>query len=89
VAGNIRELENVTERIAVLVAGANLTPVALQRELQAAVPELFSGDHGTAIEMSDGAPRNRWQGWPRQARPSISAVCWPIAAVTARRPARS
>jgi propionate catabolism operon transcriptional regulator len=60
--GNIRELENVTERIAVLVAGANLTPVALQRELQAAVPELFSGDHGTAIEMSDGAPAQSLAG---------------------------
>jgi len=39
--GNIRELENVTERIAVLVAGTQLEPAALHRELQAAVPELF------------------------------------------------
>ncbi|SDP39622.1 transcriptional regulator, propionate catabolism operon regulatory protein [Ralstonia sp. 25mfcol4.1] len=46
--GNIRELENVTERIAVLVAGTDLTPAALQRELQAAVPELFSG-HDMAV----------------------------------------
>lgn len=44
--GNIRELENVTERIAVLVAGAELAPAALQRELQAAVPELFSSSNG-------------------------------------------
>jgi len=49
--GNIRELENVTERIAVLVAGAELQPAALQRELQAAVPELFSSENG------EGAPR--------------------------------
>jgi propionate catabolism operon transcriptional regulator len=33
--GNIRELENVTERIAVLVAGAQLDAAALQREVQA------------------------------------------------------
>nr|AAL23720.1 putative prp gene cluster regulator [Cupriavidus necator] len=38
--GNIRELENVTERIAVLVAGRRLDSEALQRS-RAAVPELF------------------------------------------------
>jgi len=47
--GNIRELENVTERIAVLVAGAELQPAALQRELQAAVPELFSSENGEGV----------------------------------------
>jgi propionate catabolism operon transcriptional regulator len=41
--GNIRELENVTERVAVLVAGAQLDAAALRREVQAAVPELFAG----------------------------------------------
>ncbi|WP_083860206.1 propionate catabolism operon regulatory protein PrpR [Cupriavidus sp. BIS7] len=60
--GNIRELENVTERIAVLVAGANLTPAALQRELQAAVPELFSGDQGIAIAMAEGEPAQSLAG---------------------------
>ncbi|WP_458764028.1 propionate catabolism operon regulatory protein PrpR [Cupriavidus basilensis] len=48
--GNIRELENVTERIAVLVAGRKLAPRDLLNELQAAAPELFGpepqGDPG-------------------------------------------
>lgn len=48
--GNIRELENVTERIAVLVAGRALEPAELQRELHAAVPELFGDDVGIAPE---------------------------------------
>jgi propionate catabolism operon transcriptional regulator len=48
--GNIRELENVTERIAVLVAGRPLEPAELQRELHAAVPELFGDDVGTTPE---------------------------------------
>ncbi len=47
--GNIRELENVTERIAVLVAGRRLEGVGLLRELQAAAPELFAPD---AIDMA-------------------------------------
>jgi len=63
--GNIRELENVTERIAVLVAGANLTPAALQRELQAAVPELFSGDQVVAIAMAEGEPAQSLAGVSR------------------------
>lgn len=48
--GNIRELENVTERIAVMIAGRRLEPAALLRDLQAAVPELFAG-----TGMADGA----------------------------------
>jgi Transcriptional regulator containing PAS, AAA-typ e ATPase, and DNA-binding domains len=59
--GNIRELENVTERIAVLVAGRRLDSDALQRELQAAVPELF-GDGMLAPAEADAehaAPATR------------------------------
>ncbi|WP_084084844.1 propionate catabolism operon regulatory protein PrpR [Cupriavidus sp. USMAA2-4] len=41
--GNIRELENVTERIAVLVGGRRLAAGELLHELQGAVPELFAG----------------------------------------------
>ncbi|KWR91864.1 propionate catabolism operon regulatory protein PrpR [Cupriavidus sp. IDO] len=41
--GNIRELENVTERIAVLVAGRRMEADEMLRELQAAAPELFGG----------------------------------------------
>ncbi|MNM98148.1 Propionate catabolism operon regulatory protein [compost metagenome] len=55
--GNIRELENVTERIAVLVAGAELQPAALQRELQAAVPELFSSENGEGVARGPRAPK--------------------------------
>ncbi|TDF63401.1 propionate catabolism operon regulatory protein PrpR [Cupriavidus sp. L7L] len=50
--GNIRELENVTERIAVLVAGRKLEADALLRELQAAVPELFGGE-GVAMAVAE------------------------------------
>ncbi|XQU67439.1 hypothetical protein OJJOAM_000170 [Cupriavidus sp. H18C1] len=42
--GNIRELENVVERIAVLLAGRALDGEALLRELRATVPELFGGE---------------------------------------------
>ncbi|PVY67572.1 propionate catabolism operon transcriptional regulator [Cupriavidus alkaliphilus] len=52
--GNIRELENVTERIAVLVAGRRLDGEALQRELQSAAPELF-GDAAFATAPGAGA----------------------------------
>ncbi len=48
--GNIRELENVTERIAVLVAGRPLEPADMLRELQAAVPELFGEDAGAMAD---------------------------------------
>ncbi len=96
--GNIRELENVTERIAVLVAGAELQPAALQRELQAAVPELFSSENGEGMprmptEMAIlNAPSERaarWPAWPRRVRRSTSAGCWRSAAAIGRLPAPS
>lgn len=61
--GNIRELENVTERIAVMIAGRKLDGAALLRDLQAAVPELFAmppaepdlgGDSGDSSESASG-----------------------------------
>ncbi|MCD9123383.1 propionate catabolism operon regulatory protein PrpR [Cupriavidus sp. UGS-1] len=42
--GNIRELENVVERIAVLLAGRALEEQALLRELRTTVPELFGSE---------------------------------------------
>lgn len=57
--GNIRELENVTERIAVLVAGRKLEADALLRELQAAVPELFGGDGAMVTAQAPAEPAAR------------------------------
>ncbi|WP_420994315.1 propionate catabolism operon regulatory protein PrpR [Cupriavidus sp. 30B13] len=55
--GNIRELENVTERIAVLVVGRTLAPRDLLEELKAAAPELF----GVAQAAAPARPAARAQ----------------------------
>ncbi|WP_354678061.1 AAA-type ATPase lid domain-containing protein, partial [Cupriavidus plantarum] len=68
--GNIRELENVTERIAVMIAGRKLDGAALLRDLQAAVPELFATPAGVpdAGEPVVGGPG----GAPEVAAPAIA-----------------
>jgi propionate catabolism operon transcriptional regulator len=66
--GNIRELENVTERVAVLLAGRDLGDDALLRELETAVPELFAvGTKAQGGEGGDGgkAPRRSLAGAAR------------------------
>lgn len=58
--GNIRELENVTERIAVLVAGRRLAGDALLRELRTAAPELFAaqgGEGGVTVAAAPVVPQ--------------------------------
>jgi len=56
--GNIRELENVMERIAVLVAGRDLSAAELRAELQSAVPELFERPEAELVpQASNDAPR--------------------------------
>ncbi len=57
--GNIRELENVLERVAVLIAGRSSQREHLESELRVAVPELFAvhlpgaADAGTRASLSD------------------------------------
>ena len=76
--GNIRELENVTERIAVLVAGRPLEPAELQRELHAAVPELFGDDAGetpeTRIVVDIPAQESARSGRQRRVSRSLAGV---------------
>lgn len=57
--GNIRELENVTERVAVLLAGRDLGEGVFRRELEAAVPELFAAAPAPASRNVEGAPPRR------------------------------
>ncbi|QYY30022.1 MULTISPECIES: propionate catabolism operon regulatory protein PrpR [Cupriavidus] len=76
--GNIRELENVTERIAVLVAGRPLEPAELLRELQAAVPELFGDDLGAmpdaAISVDEPVQEPMRGGRQRRVGRSLAGV---------------